>query len=85
MRSCGEWHEEYCFYAGSEKFQALGKVPPTGEFGRGFDASNLRYMRIFFQRFPKCDALRHELSWTSYPDLLYALRFALAWQAEGSI
>lgn len=38
----------------------------TREFGKGFDASNLRYMRLFYQAFPKCDALRHELSWTHY-------------------
>ncbi|HLF14885.1 MAG TPA: PDDEXK nuclease domain-containing protein [Bacteroidota bacterium] len=25
----------------------------TSEFGRGFDPSNLRYMRIFYQKFPK--------------------------------
>jgi len=33
----------------------------TEEFGRGFDASNLRYMRLFYMAFPNCDALRHEL------------------------
>jgi predicted nuclease of restriction endonuclease-like (RecB) superfamily len=38
----------------------------TKEFGKGFDASNLRYMRLFYQAFPNCDALRHELSWTHY-------------------
>lgn len=42
----------------------------TAEFGRGFDASNLRYMRLFYQAFPICDALRHELSWTHYRKLL---------------
>ena len=42
----------------------------TREFGRGFDASNLRYMRLFYQSFPNCDALRHELSWTHYRRLL---------------
>lgn len=42
----------------------------TAEFGKGFDASNLRYMRLFYQAFPKCDALRHELSWTHYRTLL---------------
>ena len=42
----------------------------TIEFGKGFDASNLRYMRLFYQAFPKCDALRHELSWTHYRTLL---------------
>jgi predicted nuclease of restriction endonuclease-like (RecB) superfamily len=36
------------------------------EFGRGFDASNLRNMRLFYQAFPNRDALRHELSWTHY-------------------
>ncbi len=42
----------------------------TAEFGKGFDASNLRYMRLFYQAFSKCDALRHELSWTHYRSLL---------------
>ena len=42
----------------------------TAEFGRGFDASNLRYMRLFYGVFPNCDALRHELSWTHYRTLL---------------
>ncbi|RFC52853.1 MAG: putative nuclease of restriction endonuclease-like (RecB) superfamily, DUF1016 family [Verrucomicrobia bacterium] len=42
----------------------------TEEFGRGFDASNLRYMRLFYHAFPNCDALRHELSWTHYRTLL---------------
>ncbi len=42
----------------------------TAEFGKGFDASNLRYMRLFYHAFPKCDALRHELSWTHYRTLL---------------
>ncbi|SFW80219.1 Protein of unknown function [Pseudomonas sp. NFACC09-4] len=42
----------------------------TVKFGKGFDASNLRYMRLFYQAFPICDALRHELSWTHYRLLL---------------
>ena len=42
----------------------------TAEFGKGFDASNLRYMRLFYNAFPKCDALRHTLSWTHYRSLL---------------
>ena len=42
----------------------------TAEFGKGFDASNLRYMRLFYQAFPICDAVRHELSWTHYRLLL---------------
>ena len=42
----------------------------TDEFGRGFDASNLRNMRLFYKAFPNCDAVRHELSWTHYRSLL---------------
>ena len=38
----------------------------AAEFGKGFDVSNLRNMRLFYKSFPKCDALRHELSWTHY-------------------
>lgn len=42
----------------------------TAQFGKGFDASNLRYMRLFYLGFPIRDALRHELSWTHYRLLL---------------
>jgi len=35
----------------------------AAEFGRGFDVSNLRHMRVFYQTFPIRDALRPELSW----------------------
>jgi predicted nuclease of restriction endonuclease-like (RecB) superfamily len=38
----------------------------TNDFGKGFDESNLRYIRLFYQAFPIRDALRHELSWTHY-------------------
>lgn len=38
----------------------------TKEFGKGFDATNLRHMRDFYRSFPICDALRRELSWTHY-------------------
>jgi len=38
----------------------------TAEFGKGFDESNLRNIRRFFQAFPIRDALRHELTWTHY-------------------
>ncbi len=37
----------------------------TKEFGKGFDVSNLRYMRLFYLAFPIRDAVRHELSWTT--------------------
>ncbi|PIY19296.1 DUF1016 domain-containing protein [Candidatus Desantisbacteria bacterium CG_4_10_14_3_um_filter_40_18] len=42
----------------------------SDEFGKGFDQSNLRYMRLFYNVFPIRDALRHELSWTHYRLLL---------------
>lgn len=42
----------------------------TAEFGRGFDASNLRNMRLFIGLFPNWNALRTELSWTHYRSLL---------------
>ncbi|MDR2154317.1 MAG: PDDEXK nuclease domain-containing protein [Burkholderiaceae bacterium] len=65
------------FEQGGEKRASYGQrlLPQLGqalsqEFGKGFDASNLRYMRLFFQAFPIRDALRHELSWTHYRLLL---------------
>ena len=42
----------------------------TAEYGHGYDASNLRYMRQFYLAFPICDALRHELGWTHYRILM---------------
>lgn len=42
----------------------------TGDFGKGFDRSNLWNMRAFYLTFPKVDALRRELSWTHYRILL---------------
>lgn len=40
------------------------------DFGKGFDVSNLRNMRQFYLTFPKRDALRLELSWTHYRNLI---------------
>nr|WP_321497719.1 PDDEXK nuclease domain-containing protein [uncultured Methanolobus sp.] len=37
----------------------------TNEFGKGFDSSNLRYMRQFYLKFSKCGAVRHK----SLPDV----------------
>jgi predicted nuclease of restriction endonuclease-like (RecB) superfamily len=42
----------------------------TADFGKGFDESNLRNIRQFYLTYPKCDALRHELSWTHYRILM---------------
>lgn len=38
----------------------------TLEFGKGFDESNLRNFRTFYQSFPIRNTLRHELSWSHY-------------------
>ena len=40
------------------------------EFGKGFDESNLRYMRLFYRYFPIRDTLRHELTWSHYRRLI---------------
>ncbi len=42
----------------------------TELFGKGFDISNLRNMRRFYQAFPIRDAVRLELGWTHYRTLL---------------
>jgi predicted nuclease of restriction endonuclease-like (RecB) superfamily len=42
----------------------------TELFGKGFDVSNLRNMRRFYQAFPIRDAVRLELGWTHYRTLL---------------
>ena len=54
---------------GQRLLPQLGQALAT-EFGRGFDATNLRHMRGFYQAFPIRDALRRELSWTHYRLLL---------------
>lgn len=38
----------------------------SADFGKGFDETNLRKMRQFYQVFPIRDAVRLELSWTHY-------------------
>jgi len=42
----------------------------TGEFGKGFDATNLRHMRRFYLAFPIYDTVRRELSWSHYRTML---------------
>lgn len=54
---------------GQRLLPQLGQVL-AAEFGRGFDATNLRHMRAFYQAFPIRDAVRRELSWTHYRLLL---------------
>jgi len=50
---------------GKELLKSLS-IRLTEEFGKGFDETNLRKMRQFFQVFQIRDALRLELSWTHY-------------------
>lgn len=38
----------------------------TGEFGKGFTPTNLKYMRQFYTAFPIRHTLRDELSWSHY-------------------
>jgi len=54
---------------GKQQLQQLSKQL-TLEFGKGFDASNLRNMRSFYLCFPKYDAVSHKLSWTHYRKLI---------------
>ncbi|MFH1283793.1 MAG: PDDEXK nuclease domain-containing protein [bacterium] len=42
----------------------------TADFGKGFDESNLRNIRMLYLTYPKRDALRHVLSWTHYRILM---------------
>ena len=60
-----EQHGESRAAYGSNLLKNLSKQL-TLEFGKGFDESNLRNMRMFFNTFPIRDALRTELSWTHY-------------------
>ncbi len=57
----GEQHAEY----GKAVLKELS-IRLTKEYGKGFDESNLRYMRLFFNAFPIRDTLRHELTWSHY-------------------
>ncbi|MYL24478.1 DUF1016 family protein [Halomonas alkaliantarctica] len=54
---------------GKQQLQRLSREL-TEEFGKGFDVTNLRNMRRFYEAFPKRDALRLELSWTHYRILI---------------
>lgn len=61
----GEQRAEYGKGVLKELAERLSK-----EFGKGFDESNLRYMRLFYKVFPIRDTLRHELTWSHYRRLL---------------
>jgi predicted nuclease of restriction endonuclease-like (RecB) superfamily len=61
----GKHRAEY----GAKLLPYLSKKLQT-DFGKGFDQSNLRNMRMFYKAFPIRDALRNELTWTHYRLLL---------------
>jgi len=61
----GEARAEY----GKQQLQFLS-TQLTGQFGKGFDVTNLRNMRRFYLAFPIRDALRLELGWTHYRSLI---------------
>jgi len=42
----------------------------TQDYGKGFNESNLKYIRQFYLTYPNGHALRDELSWTHYRLLL---------------
>lgn len=62
---------------GGKRKAAYGKAQIDGlaarltlEFGDGFTATNLRYMRQFYLAFPICHTLCDELSWSHYRILM---------------
>lgn len=58
----------------------------TSEFGKGFDALNLRRMRQFYLSFPICDTVCHKLSWSHIRHLIKVSDAnARAYYAEESI
>ena len=58
----------------------------TSEFGKGYDARNLRNMRRFYLIFQNWNAVRTELTWTHYRSLLRVEdEFARNWYLEEAI
>lgn len=57
----GEARAEY----GAQLIKALSEQM-TADFGKGFNARNLNFMRQFYLTFQNVNALRSELSWTHY-------------------
>lgn len=61
----GELRAEY----GKKQLEQISKAL-SDEFGKGFDVTNLRKMRQFYQTFPIQDSVSLELSWTHYRVLM---------------
>ena len=58
---CDEWSEGWTGEARADYGKGLLKelaARLTTDFGKGFDESNLRYMRLFYRCFPKCHRYR---------------------------
>lgn len=60
-KECGNGRAEYGKYVLKYLSERL-----TKEFGKGFSATNLKYMRQFYLSFPKGHTLRGQLSWSHY-------------------
>ena len=70
---------------GKQQLEQLAKTL-SDEFGKGFDARNLRNMRMFYHAFPIWNAVRTELSWTHYRRLIrIENQQARAWYMTESI
>ena len=54
---------------GTKQLEVIAKSL-RAEFGKGFDVTNLRKMRQFYQTFPIQDAVSLKLSWTHYRRLM---------------
>lgn len=53
---------------GSKLLIKLSKELST--YNKGFSRSNLTYMRLLYLKYPKCETLSHQLSWSHYFELL---------------
>ena len=54
---------------GSKTLETLSK-DLSHELGRGFNRSNLIYMRLCFLAYPKIENLSHELTWAHFVELI---------------
>lgn len=60
-KACGEDRAEY-----GKKLLEYFSEQLTKEFGKGFNVTNLKYMRQFYRAFPIRHTLCDELSWSHY-------------------
>lgn len=55
---------------GKKTLQLLSKEL-TQKLGRGYSRSNLQNMRLFYLKFPNCQTLSGNLTWSHYCELIY--------------